>query len=125
MKKILPLGIIGFEFEDLSETAQNKVIDEHIQFWINCRIYDCENKGKFERAIDEANRNKTPWFVGSYIWDYCKEEVLEDIKSSGCIFDKEGNIIPITHYTDKEGQVVRSSIKITPALSVDVYIEEA
>lgn len=125
MKKISPLGIVGFEFDELEETAKDKVISDHIQFWIDFRHYNAENKGNFERAIDEAERNRTPWFQGSYIWDYCKDEVLDDIRSSNYLFDKNGSIIPILSYKDSNGQVIRRSIKITPAIEVDVIIEKA
>ena len=80
MKKILPLNIEGFEFKDLDETAQNKVISDHINFWIDVRKYDEQNKGNYERAIDDAEKNRTPWFTPSYILDYCREEIIEDIE---------------------------------------------
>ena len=56
--------------------TQEKVINDVIQFMIE--VYDDpkEWSPEFTDAVHRANAMRTPWFVGEYIWELCKEEVL-------------------------------------------------
>ncbi|MFW6016175.1 MAG: hypothetical protein ACOCRK_07025 [bacterium] len=113
MKKISTdnIKLKGYEFDDLSKEIQDKVISEHINFWMEVREYNKKNPGNFEKAIDKANEIKTPWFTGSYIYDYCKEEIIEEIKINNYLFNKKGEILPIKHYT-KDNKIIKSVLEI-------------
>lgn len=87
------ITVEGYEFEELSEEAKTRAINDHIEFWCECRPYDSENKGNFERAVDEAERMHTPWFLPCYIADYCMDEIIEEIKLNEYLFDKKGKLI--------------------------------
>jgi len=95
----------GYELSDLSEEAYNKAIDDHINFWLECREYDEEDKGDFERSIDKAESMHTPWFTGSYIFDYCMEEIIEELEINEYLFDEDGDIIPIQYHVGKDNKV--------------------
>ena len=83
----------GYEFNELSEEAKNRAINDHIEFWCECRQYDEENKGNFERAVDKAEEMRTPWFVGEYIADYCMDEIIKEIELNEYLFDVNGKLL--------------------------------
>lgn len=91
---MIQITINGYSFNELSEDAKKRAINDHIEFWCECRGYDSENKGNFEKAVDEAERMRTPWFVGSYIAEYCMDEIIEELEINGYVFDIDGDIIP-------------------------------
>lgn len=101
----------GYEFDDLSEETRNKVIANHIQFWLETREYDEENPGNYEAALDEATRMQTPWFAAEIVREKCEQEIIQDIKANDYLFDPEGEILPITYHV-KNGNVVRMTFKI-------------
>lgn len=101
----------GYEFEDLSSEVQNKVITEHAGFWIKAREYNENNKGKFEKAIDKANKNRTPWFVRSMVADACREEITNEIKLNKKLFNKEGDVLPLMYHT-REGKIVKTTYNL-------------
>ena len=64
-----------YTFAELNEKAQNKAIGDYIEAIIVGVPY--ENLSvKMRRAVDEAEKMQTPWFVGEYIMEYAKEEIL-------------------------------------------------
>ena len=67
--------ITVYNFNELSDEVRRKVIDDTIVFMMNTISYE-EGSDEFKAAIDEAQRMRTPWFTGSYIWEKCKDEVL-------------------------------------------------
>ena len=121
MKTIEPLGIIGYEFDELSEEAQNKAISDHINFWMEVREFDEENKGNFEKAVDEAEKMKTPWFMGEYIYDYCKNEIIQEIEANKYLFDEYGELLPIKNYI-KDNQIEKTTFKVSKNNEIEVEL---
>lgn len=107
MKKINPIGIIGYEFNELNKNAKNKAIDDHIDFWMECREYDEKNKGNFEKATDKAESMGTPWFTGNYIFDYCEDEIIEEIETNKYLFDENGDLLPLTYYLNNNNEITK------------------
>lgn len=103
--------IKAYEFKDLSEEVQEKVIMDHANFWLEVRQYDEKNKGNFEKAIDKAEEMKTPWFTHEYIYKYCKDEIIEEIKANKYLFDKKGNILPVTYHVENN-EIVKTTMNI-------------
>lgn len=122
MKKINPLGIDGYEFNELSEEAQEKAITEHINFWMNVREYDGECPGNYEKAIDKAENMQTPWFLGSYIWEYCKDEIIEEIEINNYLFDEDGELLPITNYVDNSNNVFKMTYQLTKNKEIEIQL---
>ena len=107
MKLIIPINILGYELEDLDEQAKQKVLGNHIQFWLETREYRKKYKGNYERAIDKAEEMRTPWFVHEYILEYCEKELIREIKSNKYLFNEHGDMLPIQYYT-KDNKVVKT-----------------
>lgn len=102
MKKIIQLQIDVYEFDDLPENIQEKIIYNHIDVWINTRNYNTKQKGRYEKAIDKSEEMNTPWFVASYVYDYCKDEIIAEIKDNKYLFDIKGELIPFTYCNNNQ-----------------------
>lgn len=122
MKTILPLNITGYELKDLSKESIEKVLNEHISFWIDSRVYNHENKGNYEKAVDKAESMNTPWFLPEYIYDYCKDELILDIQINDYLFNKDGDLLPITYHINKDGNVNKITYSLLRNTEIEVTI---
>jgi hypothetical protein len=66
-----------YTFDELPKEKQEQVINSHINFLLDIVV---EPQGNFKRAIDKANEMQTPWFTNSYVYDYCKDELIEELR---------------------------------------------
>jgi hypothetical protein len=66
-----------YTFDELDEKVQDKVINDEITCWIEMFQDEKDMSKGMKKAIRKAERMQTPWFTASYIWDYCKKEVLQ------------------------------------------------
>lgn len=123
MKKILPLGIIAYEFDELSEEVQEKVIGEFVSMWTEFKEYDEKNKGNFEKAIDMAERMQTPWFANSYVYDYCKDEIINDINLNFYLFSDDGEILPIFYHVNNDGKTNKITYQILKGKEIEVRLK--
>lgn len=71
-----------YDFDELSEASQHVVIDDTIKFYLDCIPYE-QMSPEMKKATDKADQMQTPWFVGSYIMEYAKEEILDLCRSYG------------------------------------------
>ena len=78
-----------YRYNELDKVAQEKAVNDYINFVIDCYNYE-QMSDKMKKAVEKAEAMQTPWFVGSYIWEYCKEEILEAVKDY--TYFKNGNI---------------------------------
>lgn len=124
MKKILPLNLKAYEFDDLNEQAKEKVICNHIDFMLEVISYE-EGTDNYRRAIDKAEEMRTPWFTGGYVYDYCKDEIIEDIKANDYLFNEKGEILPITYVINNKGEVTQSLLNITRHMVIPITLEKA
>ena len=85
------ITITLYKFDELSEVAKNKAISNYIEAMIECVPYEHGSKN-FKKAIKEADRMQTPWFLGSYVFDYCKKEIKQAL--SGREFYDTGEVYP-------------------------------
>lgn len=69
-----------FNFDELEEDIQESVIDSAIQFIIDTmdleKLKNKKDSGLY-KAWKKSEDMRTPWFLGSYIWEYAEKEVLE------------------------------------------------
>lgn len=65
-----------YEFDELEGTAQERAVNDYIKYIMEDYSDDVLTDN-MKRAVDKAEQMQTPWFVGEYIWEYAKEEVLE------------------------------------------------
>ena len=80
-----------YGFEELSQKAKDKAINDHINFLMKVTQYE-EASDNYKKALDKAEATKTPWFAGEYIWEYCKDEILQSIEMNHYEFNENGNI---------------------------------
>ncbi len=67
-----------YKYSELDETTQEKVINNVIDFIINTTDFENLDKHtKLYKAYKKSVDLQTPWFLGSYIWEECKDLVLE------------------------------------------------
>ena len=90
MSKIIWKEYEVFLFDELSENAQHKAINDFIIAMIETTDYE-EGSDNYKKAIDDAEKMHTPWFTGEYVWDYCKEEILAELKREDALYLKEGS----------------------------------
>jgi len=73
----------------LTQGIQDKVISKEIDNILKYSNYD-DMSFKMKKACDKSEQMQTPWFAGSYIYDYCKDEIIESLK--GYQFLENGGI---------------------------------
>lgn len=82
-----------YQFSELSEQAKQKIITQRIEDMMQWEHSDnYENWPEYKKAIDRAEEMQTPWFAGSYVWEYCGADIvaaLNDCKESQ--YTKDGN----------------------------------
>ena len=70
-----------YEFSELSEEAKSTAINSHIDFWMEVHTGDTM-PDSLKKAVDMAEKMHTPWFLPSYIYDYCLEEILVELSEA-------------------------------------------
>lgn len=82
-----------YQFSELSKEAQDKVVNDRINDMIEYESADhYENWPEFKKAIDKSEEMKTPWFAGSYVFEYCGKEIVEQLQdSTEAQYTKDGN----------------------------------
>lgn len=80
-----------YKFEELSQEAKDTAINNEINFTLEMFDYEQQSDG-LKKAIDKAEAMQTPWFTGSYVYEYCLDEIIANIKLNDYEFDEAGNI---------------------------------
>ena len=79
-----------YQFDELEKKAQDKVINEYIKFVLETTdINSLDKKSNLLKAHQRAEEMRTPWFTGSYIWEYCEEEVLSAVRDEEYLINGE------------------------------------
>ena len=86
-----------YKFGELDEDAKQLAIEDTIQFVLERYTYE-EQSENIQKAIDAAERMKTPWFTGSYIWEYAEDEILHICNQYE--YTENGSVFPF-HLIDK------------------------
>lgn len=69
-----------YKFNELNAEAKRKAIEDRINLWIETiNIDEISKDSNLYKAYEESERMRTPWFIGSYIYEYCKEELEEEL----------------------------------------------
>lgn len=79
-----------FKFAELSEEAQEKAINDEINFHLETGLW--EEIPDMVKAVNKAERMQTPWFTGSYVWEYCKDIILNGLNDYEFLAD--GHLSP-------------------------------
>lgn len=75
-----------YTFKELSDSSKEKAINDYINFIVEFIPYN-ELSEDMRKAIDKAEAMHTPWFVGSYIYEYAKDEVIENLEHESFFID--------------------------------------
>lgn len=79
------------EFDELSDEVQKGIINDTIQLIIDTTNFEKLNKNtKLYKAYKACEKMKTPWFLGQYIWEYCKKMVLKACRRR--LYSEDGSI---------------------------------
>jgi hypothetical protein len=78
-----------YQFNELGEVARKRAIESAISFYMESVPYE-EMSTTMQQACDKADDMRTPWFTGSYIWDYCEDEIIESCE--GYEYTEDGSI---------------------------------
>ena len=68
-----------YKYNELSETVKTKIINNTINFFLELPYENLSEKMK--KAVDKAESLYTPWFSGSYIWEYARDEIITQMMS--------------------------------------------
>lgn len=72
-----------FTFDELEHDAKDKAINEVINDWMESESFVPEDALElYNKAGVVSEQMQTPWFWGSYIWEYCEEFVLRECNSA-------------------------------------------
>lgn len=89
MPKIVTKQFEVFTFDELEDQARHRAINDEINFMVEFTNYD-QAGPEIKKAIDKAEQIQTPWFIGEYVFEYCKADILEALK--GMSFLENGQI---------------------------------
>ena len=81
-----------YRFSELSKEAQTQAINDRINDMVQYEGNDhYENWPEFKRAIDKSESMQTPWFAGSYVYEYCGKEIISMLtEDAECKYTKDG-----------------------------------
>lgn len=78
------------KFKKLSAQAQTKVLNDTMVFLMEAISYE-DMTPNMKKAINKAEKMRTPWFAGEYLWDYAKKDIMKIINSYD--YDSEGYLL--------------------------------
>ena len=70
-----------FAFNDLEESAKLNAISNRIRIIVDYNMGDYSKYKGFEKAVKECERLKTPWFIHQYVFEYCGDEIKEELQN--------------------------------------------
>ena len=75
-----------YEYDELSKEAQEKALE-----WIvGCELELMDENSPFYDAIEKAEKMRTPWFAGSYIYEMYNKDLEETLRANGYTFTEDG-----------------------------------
>jgi hypothetical protein len=75
----------------------------------------------FKEEMAEAERLRTPWFLGSIIYDNRKEEIIESIEVNEYLFDLTGELLPITTHV-RGSEIIKHSYTLSKSNEIDIQL---
>ena len=76
--RIVNKEIKVYKFKELAEDIQYKIINEEVNFIAETTDFgEISKNSNLYRAYRDCEEMQTPWFIGEYIWDYCKKDILK------------------------------------------------
>jgi len=83
-----------YTFDELSDEAKERAISDEINVILETIPYNAM-KGAFKKAVDKAEKMKTPWFTNGYVYDYCKDQIITLLKADNYKFLENGKMFNV------------------------------
>lgn len=88
-----------YEFNELTEDAKNRALNEEIKFLIEFTNFeeldsDMAIYPNLKTAFEKCEKNRTPWFLGNFIFEYCGKYISETLQSL-YYFEKNGVVFGV------------------------------
>lgn len=82
-----------YSFDELCEESKEKAINDYIDFLVQVTDFESLNKNSnMYKAYKKANEMRTPWFLGSYVWEYCQKQIMKELKGSQYEYLENGSV---------------------------------
>ena len=84
-----------YNFKELDQNIQENIINDFINMIVEMTNFEELNKNSnLYKAYKKCKELRTPWFLGQYIWDYDKKNILKMCKNynylkNGEIYEEE------------------------------------
>lgn len=79
--KTITTTINIYEYDELTTEAKERAIKDHIDFLLEVDWANEEYTPDYvEEALKKADELRTPWFLGSFIYEYGKEIIEQELK---------------------------------------------
>ena len=85
-----------YRFDELSQDAQDRAVSDQIDFEIEVMDED----SWLWPCVMKMREMQTPWFLGSYIWENHREDIIHNIQDNEYLYFKNGELIPREYYPD-------------------------
>lgn len=70
-----------YEYDELSEVAKTKAIDDRISIWLEViNVNTISKDSNYYKAYEKCETMHTPWFFKAYVVEYCKEEIEDELR---------------------------------------------
>jgi len=109
---------IGYKYDDLSEVAKAKVLNEQIDFEIEIM----SRESPYYYLFQEMEEMRTPWFLSEAIYHKHKDDLIEVVKLNKYLFDEEGELLPVTYHM-RDNEVAKTTFGVRGRLCVIEEVE--
>lgn len=106
IKTVSGLTLSAFEFADLKGKARENAINSHIQFLIEIGAEE------YQDSFEKSEKMRTPWFLPEILWEDHEADIIANIELNGYLFDLNGDLLPVTTYTDGHRKAGKHSIRV-------------
>ena len=77
-----------YKYRELTDKAKEKAMSDLIELWISTIPIDTvSHNSNYYKAYKKCEEMRTPWFFGSYVYDYCKNQLEKELKSLEFLVD--------------------------------------
>lgn len=123
---IYPINVEGFYFNELSEEAKAKVIEDKITYIIV--NLDNNKYKKYKDTVDFAKKSNNPLDYREFLKKYNSKDIIKDILHEKRLYDSQGNMFNIVFKDDKYLLFLTKTtcipVKLLTTEKYNVYFED-
>lgn len=77
-----------YKYGELTEEAKDKAMNDLIELWMEIIPIDTvSHNSNYYKAYKKCEEMRTPWFFGSYVYEYCKKQLEKELRSLEFLID--------------------------------------